>query len=223
MFYDLFNKCAEFEKFTKDVKISIVDNSEPLLKHLSDLKDFEDRIEFADKTFPEKLGGGSSRIVYKLNDELIIKIAYNEKGIAQNLVEAQPEMQKECVNNVLIADAEGKWTIIPFTEKITEEDFKKYIGIGFDQFKNSLYYKFNAESDDWIKPKNYDEIEKNKFFRCIAELILENDLVIGDIAKSSSFGVVDGKIVLRDGGLDRDVYDEYYSDHRSSSGHKTSL
>lgn len=228
----LYEKCAKFQKMADDIenneelsvsKISVEENNQnPILKELSKIESFDDRVEFADKHYKE-LGVGSSRTIFQMDDKtMVIKIAHNDKGIVQNLAEMDPNMQRPCTNHVLIADAKGKWIIVRFTDTVSKESFKKLTGFSFDSFMNGLFYKFNNESEKWSPPKHYEEIEQSDFFQCMAGLILDCDLQIGDIDKPSSWGELDGKAVLRDYGLTRKVYKDYYKDDNSSSSSSSS-
>jgi hypothetical protein len=216
---DLFNRCKEFEKIAGELsvsKISKEENSDPVLKELSNLKEFKDRVKLAEKHY-KKLGKGSSRTVFQMDDKCILKVAHSDKGIQQNLVEMDPKKQRACTNNVLVADAKSRWIIMPFTETVSKESFKKITGFGFTPFMNALFYKFNNESREWSPPKDYEDIQKSDLFKCVSELVLECDSQLGDYDKPSSWGQLDNKVVIRDYGLDRNTYDKMYDGKSKSS------
>ena len=56
------------------------------LKELNNINSFANRIKYADNNLT-RIGGGSGRIVYELNDTKVLKLAKNQKGVAQNNVE----------------------------------------------------------------------------------------------------------------------------------------
>jgi hypothetical protein len=202
----LIKQCAEFEKLA----VHLQENTDPVLKQLSDLKSFDERVEFADKRW-KKLGEGSSRTVFEINQFLIIKIAHNEKGISQNENEMKLDLQRPCAAKVIVADPKGKWIISHWTKTITEKEFKEILGFGFKSFVNSLSYAYNNE-DNLTKPREYDEIKHHSFFNCIGKMIVDGDLLIGDLSKISSYGAKDGKIYLRDYGFDKETYKTFYED-----------
>lgn len=210
----LLDKCSEYEK---TAGISVQKNTDTVLKELSELKSFDERIKFATKQWGKPLGEGSSRTAFQINDDLIIKIAHNDKGIAQNKVEMSPGVQRECVNCCLVADAQGRWIIFRDTEDLTEKKFKELVGFSFNTFMNSLFYSMNNESDRWSEPRDFNEIQKNSLFLCLANIIFKNQLLIGDLDKISSWGLLNGKPVIRDAGLDKETFNEYYKDNSSSS------
>lgn len=209
----LYEKCIKFEKAAS---ISVEKNTDPTLSELSELKSFDARIEFA-KEHWKLLGEGSSRTAFEIDEKLIIKIAHNDKGIAQNLVEMQPSVQTDCVIQAVVADGKGKWIIFENSERLTKKDFKKIVGFGFDSFMNALFYAMNNESDKWSKPREFNEIKKNSLFRCVANLVFENQLLIGDISKASTWGMLNGKPIIRDAGLDKETYNKFYDDDSSTS------
>lgn len=212
---------AKFARFESEVsQIDVVKNRDPLLKQLSDLKDFDEREELAKEHF-KHLGTGSSRSVFEMNESLVLKIAINSKGLAQNLTEAQPEMQCECTNHIVAFDPKGKWSISHTTKNITEKDFKRLTGMSFSSYGTALYYKMNNEGDE-RKPKDYEEIERNPFFQCMSELVLKTDLMTGDLTKISSYAELNGKVVARDLGFDRDTYRQFYASDSSSSDSSSS-
>jgi hypothetical protein len=224
---NLLERCSKFEKLAGELsvsRVSLEENRDPILKEMSDLKDFDDRVALAKKHY-KQLGIGSSRTIFQMDKKMVLKVAHNDKGIAQNQAEMSPKMQRPCTNHVLVADAKGKWIIIRFTETVSKESFKKMTGLGFDSFMNALFYKFNNDSDKWSRPKNYEEIKKHPLFKCMVELTADCDLQIGDIDKPSSWGELDGRPVLRDYGLTREVWDKFYDDDsesKSTTSSKTS-
>lgn len=216
MVLSLYERCNNFKKLAEAPKVSVVKNSNPTLQKLSDIKDFKDRIKFA-KSKWKFLGEGSSRTAFEIDKKLIIKVAHNDKGLAQCLTEMDLRAQRPCTLPIVVADAEGRWIILRNTKPLKEKEFKSKVGFGFTQFMNALFYKFNNESDQWSPPRDYEEIEKCPLFICIAELVFETDQQCGDIDKISSWRNLDGEPVLADYGLSRDVFKEYYEDDDDSS------
>lgn len=219
----LAEKAQEFRqlivKKVSEKLTSIVENSDAILKELSDLQSFNERVGFARKKFKE-LGEGSSRTIFLLSDSLVLKVAHNDKGIQQNLAEMKPSMQRSCTNNVLFADTDGKWLVVRFTDGISEERFGQLVGIPFKQFMKAIYWKMNNEihSD---QPRDYDKIVQHPLYKCLLQLIVDNDLQVGDVAKASSFGEVDGKVLLRDFGLTKEIWRDFYDDGSDNNSTST--
>jgi len=212
---DLYKQASKFAELSV-AKVSVVENTDPILKEISDAKSFDDRVCIAEKHW-EKLGEGSARTVFKVSDKLTIKIAINDAGIAQNFSEADIHKQCAITNPIYAFDAKGKWILCAFNESITVKEFKELTGMSFAMFSNAIQYKFDSETDK-PPPKDYDDIEKNPVFQQTIELILATDLLCGDIGKISSWGRLGEKVILRDTGLTKKVHKNFYgSDNKPDS------
>lgn len=213
----LLDKCNDFAKLAA-VSIKTVNTNDERLRELSDIKDFDDRVEFAKEQKDwELLGEGSSRVIFQISKSMVLKLAYNSAGLAQNENEMDSRFISPCTNPTLIADPEAKWIIVRKNNSITEAEFEEMVGYNFKQFAKSLFYKNNNEIHDG-KPRLYNEIVQHPLFKCIAKLVLETDLQVGDISKISSWCELDGKVLLRDFGLSKDIWKKYYN----SEGNATS-
>lgn len=203
----LSKKCLLFEKLATN--LFIVRNNDPLLSAISEAKDFDKRISVAEEKL-DRIGEGSSRVVFLLSDDLILKIAKDVKGLAQNKEETKPELQTKITNKVIASDSEGKWIIQRFANKINKKRFEEITGVSFDDLGKTLYYKFNNESDNWKKPKDYNLVIESPIFNELMSLVACNDLQIGDLTRIESWGEIDGSPVILDFGLSRDIYDKFY-------------
>lgn len=203
----LLKAAKEFRRLA-GTEIKVVENGNEILSELSAAKNFDDRVELAEEEKDwKKLGEGSSRVIFQMSDSLIIKIAFNDAGLEQN--KSEMSMRADCLNNVLVADTEGKWLVMRFTDSMTEDDFKNYTGFGFKTFMSGLFYQWNNEYHDG-KPKEFGEIKEHPLFIELSKLVEKKGLQIGDISKTSSWGMLDGKPLLRDFGLTKDVFSEHY-------------
>ena len=64
--------------------------------------------------------------------------------------------------------------------------------------------------------KNFDEVAKSEIYKEMKRIGEKFKLMPGDIARISSWGTKDGRPVLIDAGLTKDVFDEFYDDSSSS-------
>ena len=136
-------------------KISVVENKDPVLKELSEIKEFEDRVEFAKEQKGWKLlGTGSARAAFEMDKKRIIKVAINKAGEDQNITEADPEKQRFSISNPIYAFCpSGAWVICANNKSISIQEFKKMTGVSFAAFGSALKYKFN-HNDDLNTPKD---------------------------------------------------------------------
>lgn len=191
-------------------------SNEEILKELSSLDTFTDRIDYAEKHL-KHLSSGSSRVIYKLDDDTVLKLAKNNRGIAQNKAEANPKMKSKYINNTLKSDKDGIWKTSPFAEKITEKEFEELTDINFKDFGEAISYGLRSvsENSDVEKPKHLDDISKSDLYKELVEVGKEFDLMPGDIERISSWGQKDGVPVLLDTGLTKKIFTDFYEDSSS--------
>jgi hypothetical protein len=205
-FADIFYSLATKEKLpenTKDLK--------SFLKNLESLETFGARKKYAGDNL-KRLSSGSSRIVYLTTEKTVLKLAKNEKGIAQNKAESNPKMKSKYLNKILKSSPSHAWIEVPFLEKISEKEFKELTGISFNNFSDAIRYGLKTVSgnSDKKKPDCFDEVCKDKFYKEIAEFGKKFDLMPGDLSKISSWGTKNNNPVLIDAGLTQKVYEDFY-------------
>lgn len=209
---DFFHSLAAGEELPADSK-----DLKTILKNIEGLETYKARKDYAEKNL-EHLSSGSSRIVYATPSKTIIKLAKNDKGIAQNKAESNPKMKSTFINKVLSHAKDHSWIEVCYLDKITPKEFEKMTGIKFEDFDEALSYGLKKVSDgDAKKPKNFDEVSDSEVYKEMKRLGEKFKLLPGDIGRISSWGVKDGHPVLIDAGLTRDIFDEYYDSSSSSS------
>jgi hypothetical protein len=210
-FAEMFYSMAAGEKLpenSKDVKV--------VLKNLSKLETFLARKKYAEKNF-KHLGSGSSRVVYLTPDKTVVKLAKNNKGLAQNKAESNPKMKSKYLNKIFSYDKKYIWMHTDYLDNITPRKFKKLTGFDFDDFGECVRYRLREISDNSYaqgkeKPESYEEISKSSIFKGITELGDKFHLMSGDLAKLSSYGTKDDQIKLIDAGLTKKVFEDFYEE-----------
>jgi hypothetical protein len=184
-----------------------------ILKNIEEMDTYSARKEYAEKKLSH-LSSGSSRIVYLTPGKTIVKLAKNDKGIAQNKAEANPKMKSKFLNKILSSANNCAWIEVPYLEKITEKQFEEMTGLKFDDFGESIRYGLRDVSGntDKEKPDNFAEVEESDIYREMKDIGEKFKLMPGDLARISSWGVKDGKPVLIDAGLTADVFEDFYED-----------
>ena len=84
------------------------DNLKMVLANLERLETYAARKKYAEANL-EHLSSGSSRLVYFTPGKTIIKLAKNDRGIAQNKAEANPEMKSKHLNKILGRAKNNAW------------------------------------------------------------------------------------------------------------------
>ena len=192
--------------------------------------DFEDTPKF-DKIFNllyskyYKIGSGSSRTVFALDKNTVIKMARNQKGIAQNLVELNVfEKSPERVAKIKWYHPNGYYLIVErcsslkrFLEEkevnFNAEDFSKYVDINC----NKKYTVENVEKivKKFVKKTKNEAKYKPGVFKMLAEQIKEMATFIWknkiDDIYYDQLGVdKTGKIILLDYGMNKEVWKKFY-------------
>ena len=207
MFYSL-AAGEELPSDSDDLKI--------VLANLEKLETYNARKNYAERNL-KHLSSGSARIVYLTPNKTIIKLAKNDKGIAQNKAEANPGMKSKYLNQIISCAKNYAWCETHYLEKITEKEFEQMTGLKFDDFGDSLRYGLKEVSGnkDAEKPKNFEQVSKSDIYKELRDIGKRFKLLPGDIARISSWGTKDKRPVLIDAGLTRDIYDEFYEESSS--------
>lgn len=133
----------------------------------------------------KRLGSGSSRIVYDLNDGNVIKVAKNDKGFDQNMVEYTLFNSNNYFATVVDASTNYKYLIMTKADRILR---------GPKQLRTA----HNCKTDNELREKLFN-------------FAVDYDLIIGDLMKPSSWGIFGNTPLLVDFGLTDSVYYTHYS------------
>ncbi len=195
------------------------------LKELNNINSFANRIKYADNNLT-RIGGGSGRIVYELNDTKVLKLAKNQKGVAQNNVEFDLGKNydfKDIITMVFEFSDDYTWIISEKAKKVTEKRIKELTGI--PNLWLLSQYLVNKELENENKKRIYkidqsdiDKLSNNDFVIDLTNLMYCFGIGLGDTNRPSTFGEVmrngKPKIVMVDYGLNKEVYDTHYSPNR---------
>lgn len=211
-FANMFYSLAVGEELPSDS-----DDLKVVLSNIEGLETYNARKNYAERNL-KHLSSGSSRIVYLTPSKTILKMAKNDKGIAQNKAEANPEMKSKYLNPIISCAKNHAWLETHYLDKINEGEFEKMTGLKFGDFGDSLRYglKDVSGNKDIEKPENFEKVAKSDIYKELRDIGEKFKLLPGDIARISSWGTKDGRPVLIDAGLTRDIFDEFYEDSASS-------
>lgn len=196
----------------------------------SDDFDFEDTPKF-DKIFDVlfskyyKIGSGSSRRVFALDKNTVIKMAKDRRGMAQNLVELKVfEKSPERVAKIKWYHPKGYYLIVErctsldrFLESkdvnFDADDFSDYVDINVNE--NYTTKKVERIVKDFVRETKDEAKYKPVVFKMLAKQIKE---LATFIWKNKIRDIYDdqlgvnkaGKIILLDYGMDQEVWEKYY-------------
>jgi hypothetical protein len=209
LFYSLASESEKLPANTNDLKT--------VLQNIERLETYQARKKYAERNL-KHLSSGSSRVVLTSGTS-VIKLAKNDKGLAQNEAETKAsKIASKAINKVLSHAKNFAWIEVPIVKKLTESRFLELTDIEFEDFGEALRYNLkNISGNTQLKkPKHYDTVSKSALFIELAKVAKSLDLMPGDLARVSSYGEKDNEPILIDCGLSKQVFKDYYEDSGSS-------
>lgn len=165
----------------------------------------------------EPLGQGSSRIAFVLsgNRQKVLKIALNEKGLAQNKAELEvytDPATADMAAKIYDTDENNRWIIADIVRPLTNPmEFKKLTGSDWDQFVQDMMSSVSQAARRRNMKLRDDAPEFTKKVYRMAEKG-GNKLRQGDLTVLDHWGkTADGRVVILDYGFTIDVGEKYYS------------
>lgn len=185
------------------------------LREFENMNNFTARKRYADQHL-EKIGTGSARIVYAIDDAHVLKLAKNKKGVAQNGVETDGYLQQNystILASVVESHPDDLWIISERAKKINKSKFKQLTGYSFDDFASVLrdrVYEIEGRRGYIGSYKGKEDILDDEFFNEIVDMTVSMDMEVGDFTRISSYGEIENDPVVIDTGLTKEVYKEHY-------------
>ena len=140
-----------------------------------------------------KIGKGSGRTAYIIGGrsitKFVVKKARNEGGVLQNRKEIELSDKGNCelVPKVFYHSPDYKTIVVPYIKMVeSDNQFKKLAGLSFKKI---------------MKIMNYDKPSSNKIIKGLRYLIKTEKLWPGDLLSLKKWGVLDGKLIIRDVGM----------------------
>lgn len=222
--YEASKKLAELFKIygviEEEVLKTITEDYPPSfnMDEFKKLNSFASRKRYCDNHL-ERLASGSGRIVYKIDEEKVLKLAKNKKGVAQNETEVDQSndyMAKHIVAKTYDHHPDGLWVEAELCKKITPKKFKEVVGVSFGVFKKivdyELFYRREyPKHSEFLKREILDDYWENEFIANVLDYAVNFDLPRGDLRRISTYGLnSNNEVVIVDYGLTQDVFDLHY-------------
>lgn len=193
------------------------------LGKLKSLHTFAEKVKYCDSLLGNRIGNGSSRICYQLDDNTILKLAKNAKGLAQNEHEGQQDWYRDGyglfpkVYYNLSDEEKYTFLVSEYVLPVKEQDFKRILGIDSNTFYNFLETCASQYDRSVRKRINddsfYSMIENNEDLEKWYSYMCDYCMKPYDL-RNANFGMTlrDGEptIVMLDSGLDEEIYHTYY-------------
>jgi hypothetical protein len=188
------------------------------MEEFKKIPSYAGRLKYAEQNLPKKIGSGSSRTVFQIDNDKVLKIAKNKKGLAQNEQEESLGNDwyiKDLVATVYDAHPNGEWIESQLAQKINKANFERLTGVKIEDLDRYLKNKQEENKGKKIyfpmDPALIEKLDNNEFVASILDFMMNYDMPAGDLGRLSSYGVVDGdKVVVIDYGLNQDVWDTHY-------------
>ena len=187
------------------------------------MRSYAEKIRYAQEYLGKPIGRGSSRLVYRIDENKVLKIAKNKKGIAQNEAEinwADDYYFEDILAKIFDYDRDNSyWTEMEVAYRATINDFRRLWGINFKDLWGYLENK-NEENRGrrsmfHIDPELREQLDNNEYVANVVDFMMNSDSPDGDLSKLNSWGRVhrpNGDVlVLIDFGLTNNVYQSYYA------------
>ncbi len=185
-------------------------------EEFKNIKSFAGKQKYARERLLGKVGAGSSRAVFKIDDEKVLKVALNQKGLSQNLAEAEGYKQNyDVLARVFDVDYDDMWIEMELAKKISPKRFNQLTGTSPE------------EVADWLECQRYGgrkcsttgKLEENDFAMDLQNFTGDYQYPVpGDFGRISTYGEVlrDGKptVVVIDFGFDENTRDIYTSQRK---------
>lgn len=191
------------------------------LEELSNIPSFKGRYQYCLQNLGPTQGRGSSRVIFQLDDNRILKLALNNKGIAQNDAEDDGYLQQIGITpKIYDNDNDYKWLVSEFVLPAKPQDFKECIGLTFDEFCKFIQTAFKERfgKRSYGTTYTYEEycelLENNETCYDFDDYIGNFEPPMGDLLRIANYGMVkrynNVEIVLLDSGLTQDIWNNYY-------------
>lgn len=185
-------------------------------------KSFADKIKYCKQMFGGQIGGGSSRIVFQIDDQWVLKLARNNKGVAQNQEEYRIAADLYATSLSVNVDEKRsdtenyEWLVSEYVLPAKQQDFKQCYGIDWKDivsFIEDLTRGGQHEGDFFDK---YSENEDaTDLLNELHDYYANFDSSIADACRICNWGLTNRngypELVLLDTGASMDVIRKYYT------------
>ena len=182
-------------------------------------------MKYAKTYLGNPIGSGSSRVVYRVDETKVLKLAKNVKGVAQNNAETDwynDSYFSGILANVIDFDEDNHyWVEMELARKVKKSDFKRLWNINHNDMYYYLHNKY-AENNPYKRMMKYgmddkirEQLDESDEINNLVDFMFQTDSPPGDLLKPNSWGLVVREgyefLVLVDFGLTSEIYNSYYS------------
>lgn len=193
------------------------------MEQFNSIKSYKGKYDYA-RQHLQRLAAGSSRVILKIDEEKVLKLAKNEKGLAQNNIETDGYLRNHPIT-AHVFDYDDKhdrpyWLEMEYAKKLSPKRFQQLTGFTLDELELLLRAVSDRHNNSRLFSKPSQELQSkannSEWFNDLQDMALNMGMILpGDFTRISTYGEVlrDGKptVVVIDFGLTKGVYDDYYA------------
>jgi len=196
-------------------------------EEFKDLKSFTAKQNYAKQHLLGKVGTGTGRAVFKVDSEKVIKIALNDRGVEQNIVESEGYKQEyDVIAKVFDIDVDDYiWIEMELAKRISEKRFEEIVGVSLKMVVE--YLRYQRGLPNYFNTDLIGTMDDSDFIDELWRFVQDYDYPVpGDFSRINSYGEVlrDGKptVVVVDFGFSSDV-SSIYKDYKKKKINKYQL
>jgi hypothetical protein len=195
------------------------------MEEFNNIPSYRGKVKYANDRL-KKLGAGSSRVVFQIDNNKVLKLAKNGKGLAQNEVETDGYFgQMDITANIIDYDDKHDmpyWVEMELAIPINrnKKKLEHLLGLSLEELESFLIANNpNSRGPSYrsykISQERMDELWEHEYASQLVDLVGNIDMEVGDLVRPSSWGIVNrgGKDepVLIDFGFTNNVRANYYA------------
>ena len=193
-------------------------------EHKARISHFKLLKDYCVKHLGNPIASGSSRLVFQIDDEKVLKLAYNSAGIAQNKEEALWDKQQyNFIPKIFQIGKNYEWIVCEYVLPAEFDDFKHCIGInwiGMKAFIETVYSLYSSANAPLRYSVMDDLIDEHEILADLSDYMYKNRIPSGDITRIENWGLAkrngEAYPVLLDHGFNLEVYKNFYTGGSSS-------
>lgn len=162
----------------------------------------------------QKLAEGTSRSVFLLNDETVLKVAKSQAGLAQNRVECKLAGTTPLIAKIFDKHPNDIWITMEYVRPAELSDFDRLLNFNLEDIYAYIYATVNNVKELINDIPNWEKLSKDPFVLELQRFADKNFLLIADLTDGDNWGVVvrnnKERLVLLDFGCDNKTFCKYY-------------
>lgn len=193
------------------------------INEFKNINSYAGKMRFAEQHLGKPIGRGSARVVYRVDENKVLKLAKNKKGISQNNAETDwfNDSYYDDIHAKVIDfdDKNNIWVEMELAFRVKKSDFQRLWGIKFEDlgfYLKKRYFENRGQQSMFSVSSEVKEVmDESDEVQHLVAFMYDSDSPDGDLGRISSWGLVkreDGEyLVLIDFGLNQSTYNSYYS------------